>query len=122
MALVNSEPELIAELKPEGIFELVSPPDLEALKFYGTFGEYAPGEVVVKEGDEQNRLCAVIAGVLDVHVNSDGDWLRVGECVPGDSIGEVSIFEPGPASATVKVRGQAVLWHLDVEVLQNFFE
>lgn len=45
-----SKPELVAELKPEGIFEHVSPLDLEALKFYGTFGEYAPGEVVVKRG------------------------------------------------------------------------
>jgi CRP/FNR family cyclic AMP-dependent transcriptional regulator len=112
----------IAELRAEGILTHVSPEDLETLKFYGVFGEYAPGEIVIQEGIQQDNLYYVVEGKLDVFNTAGGSEVMLGTIGQGDCIGEVSIFEPGPASATVRVVDIAILWHLDVNSLQSFFE
>jgi CRP-like cAMP-binding protein len=113
--------DLIAELTPEGILAFLKPEELEVLKFYGVFGEYGVGEIVVEEGAMQNRLYYVLSGKLNVLVNRAGEEFKLGEVQSGDCLGEVSIFEPGVASATVRVSETAVLWHLDIEALQSFF-
>lgn len=116
------EPEVISDLTPVGILYFLRPGDLETLKFYGIFGEYAAGETIIKEGASQDRLYFVISGKLQVVVDSVGTEIVLGEMSHGDCFGEVSIFEPGPASATVRVLETSVLWHLDVLSLQQYFE
>lgn len=113
--------DIIADLTPNGILGFLKPEELEVLKFYGVFGEFGPGEVIVKEGQMQDRLYYVISGRLQVSVSRAGEAFVLGEIQAGDCFGEVSIFEPGSASATVTVAETAVLWHLDVEALQGFF-
>jgi len=117
-----SEPEVVSDLTPVGILYFLKPAELEPLKFYGIFGEFATGETVIKEGAVQDRLYFVISGRLQVAVASAGSEIILGELGPGDCFGEVSIFEPGPASATVRVLETAVLWHIDVLSLQQYFE
>ncbi len=107
---------------PTGILAHVQPGELETLKFYGVFGEFGKGEAVIAEGANQDRLYLVLSGKLEVSIDSGGQKIVLGEMGPGDCIGEVSVFEPGPASATVSVVETAVLWHIDVAALQTFFE
>lgn len=113
--------DLIADLTPVGILAFLKPDELEALKFYGVFGEYGPGEVVLREGLLQDRLYYVVSGKLRVSVSRAGSEFTLGEVQAGDCLGEVSIFEPGTASATVTVVETSVLWHLDIGALQEFF-
>lgn len=114
--------EVIARLQPVGILSYLEPRDLETLQFYGAFGEYGAGEVVVTQGEKVQTLHIVIAGALDVIVTAGDKQTKVGEIGPGDCIGEVGILEPGPASATVKVSQTTILWSIDVAALQQFFE
>ncbi|GAB4241775.1 MAG: hypothetical protein OHK005_05090 [Candidatus Methylacidiphilales bacterium] len=113
--------DIIADLTPNGILGFLQPEDLETLKYYGVFGEFAPGEVIVREGLLQDRLYFVVSGKLQVSASRAGEVFVLGEVQTGDCLGEVSIFEPGPASATVTVLETAVLWHLDIQALQEFF-
>jgi CRP/FNR family cyclic AMP-dependent transcriptional regulator len=117
-----AEDEVVADLFSTGILSHIPAPDLETLKFYGVFGEFGVGENVIAEGTLQDRLYFVISGKLEVSVDSGGQKVVLGEMGPGDCIGEVSVFEPGPASATVSVVETVVLWHIDVAALQTFFE
>jgi CRP-like cAMP-binding protein len=114
--------QIVADLRQEGILRHVSPEDLEALKFYGVFGEYGQGEVVIHENSHQDQLYIIISGKLEVVVHQGGEEGGLGIIESGDCIGEIGIFEPGTASATVRVLETAVLWHLDVTSLQSFFE
>ncbi|MGF1678567.1 MAG: Crp/Fnr family transcriptional regulator [Candidatus Methylacidiphilales bacterium] len=116
------ESEVIADLHPTGILSYIDPENLEVLKFHGEFGEYGPGEVLVQEGIRQYHLYIVIAGCCEVLVGSGDQEVLLGEIGPGDCVGEVSILEPGEATATVRVRETSVLWKLDVEQLQRYFE
>lgn len=114
--------EVIADLTPTGILSFIEPDNLEALKFHGDFGEYGPGEIIVEEGVRQYNLYIVISGVCEVVVGQGDKEILLGEIGEGDCIGEVSILEPGDATATVRVKETSVLWSLDVEQLQRFFE
>lgn len=117
-----STPPVLAELHSEGILRHIAPQDLESLKFYGTFAEYSPGEIVIQEGIVQDCLYYVVAGTLDVITSTSGTEVVLGHIGKGDCIGEISIFEPGQASATVRVQETSVLWYLNVTSLQSFFE
>jgi len=112
----------VADLVPVGILCNISPQDLETLKFYGVFGEFGPGEIVVEQGVQQTCLFIVISGILEVMITGQAKDVKLGEIGPGDCIGEVSIFEPGTASASVRVVETSVLWSLDVQSLQTYFE
>lgn len=116
------QPEVIAQLQPTGILSFLEIHDLETLQFYGTFGEYGAGEVIVTQGEKAQTLHVVISGALDVIVSAGDKETKVGEIGPGDCIGEVGILEPGPASATVRVTQTAILWSVTIEALQQFFE
>jgi CRP-like cAMP-binding protein len=116
------QPEVIAQLQPVGILSYLDVKDLQTLQFYGTFGEYGVGEVIVTQGEKSQTLHIVISGSLDVIVSAMGKETKVGEIGPGDCIGEIGILEPGPASATVRVSQTAVLWSAGIESLQQFFE
>lgn len=120
--MAEEEKAIIAELKSEGILCHISPQDLETLKYYGTFGEYGPGEIIIQEGVEQDRLYIVIAGELEVIIQQGGEEVVLGTISTGDCIGEISILEPGAATATVRVKQTSILWHLDVTSLQSYFE
>lgn len=117
-----ADEEVIADLTPIGILKHLTPEYLEALKYYGAFGEFGQGEVVVKQGMPQNKLFIVVAGELKVTLKSLGEDILLGSIQKGDCFGELSIFEPGKASATVSVVKTAVLWHLSAESLQSFFD
>jgi len=117
-----SEHEVIADLTPTGILSYIEPENLEALKYHGEFGEYGPGEIITEEGVRQYHLFIIIYGTCEVVVCSSEKEIILGEIGPGDCIGEVSILEPGDATATVRVKETSVLWSLDVEQLQRFFE
>jgi CRP/FNR family transcriptional regulator, cyclic AMP receptor protein len=117
-----SEGEVVTELRPCGILSFLDEQSLEALKYHGVFGEYGPGEVIIREGESQHFLFVVISGRLEVLMVHGGKEVLLGEIEEGDCLGEVSIFEPGEASATVRVVETAVLWSLEVDQLQDFFE
>lgn len=114
--------EVISDLKAVGILSFLDEEALEALKYHGTFGEYGTGEVIIHEGERQYSLWVVLSGKLEVFVETSGKEVKIAEISEGDCLGEVSIFEPGEASASVRVVETAVLWNLEVEQLQRYFE
>jgi CRP-like cAMP-binding protein len=113
--------EVIADLQAIGILSYMTPDNLEALKFHGVFGEYGVGETIMEQDSQQHNLYFVISGRMEVFLTKAGAQVKLGEVGPGDCLGELSVFEPGLASATVKVVETAVLWSLDIRALQQFF-
>jgi CRP-like cAMP-binding protein len=59
---------------------------------------YAPGEVVVREGDPATRLYLISSGTARVEV---GDKGRVGMMKAGDFFGELALIEEHGRTATV---------------------
>ena len=89
----------------------------------GDYGEFLPvqeGQVLIKEGEQQDALYFVISGTLHVHTEKDGHALLVTEIEPGASIGEINIFDPGIASATVTAKSFTQVWRASREDFESF--
>lgn len=93
--------------------------ELSLLSSFGDSRSYATHEVLIEEGAENNHLFLVLKGKLEVLQNIDGTKKSVATLEAGDSIGEVSVFDPGPASATVRAASEAEVWLITSEGLDR---
>lgn len=92
----------------------MDPALLDSLEAYATELHFAPGQVVVWEGQPQDALYLVLHGKLSVSQSVRGELESVlAELGPGASFGELSVFDPAPASATVTAEERAVLWRVE---------
>jgi CRP-like cAMP-binding protein len=84
--------------------------ELQLLSSYGDSRSYEPGEFLIRQGDDNEYLCLVLRGEIEVLQEVDNELKRIALLESGDSIGEVSVFDPGPASATVRAVTGAEVW------------
>ena len=70
----------------------------------------SPGQVLIGEGQVASHMYVVIAGELEVvKANETGGKVRVALLGPGDWVGEMSILDVEPRSATVLVLAPSTL-------------
>ena len=93
--------------------------ELTLLSSFGDTRSYQPGDVVIRQGDENDYLYLVLKGKLEVLQEVDDVDQVVAELEAGDSLGEVSIFDPGPASATVRAGSDSEVWLITRESLER---
>tara|TARA_R110002096_G_scaffold24760_11_gene77972 strand:+ start:1821 stop:2282 length:462 start_codon:yes stop_codon:yes gene_type:complete len=97
----------------------------EDRKLLATFGEFTvaeQGQTIIQEGKPQDTLFLVISGNLHVQTNQTGRTILLNSLRAGDTIGEVNIFDPGEASATVTPNEFSVLWSISRDKLQSFMD
>ena len=94
--------------------------DRELLSSYGEFFPGHPGTTIIEEGTQQTEVFVVISGKLQVHATQgDGVARLLAEVGPGETLGEISLFTPGPATATVIATEFSQLWRIaDADLLQ----
>ncbi|MHB1082116.1 MAG: cyclic nucleotide-binding domain-containing protein [Prosthecobacter sp.] len=93
--------------------------ELTLLSSFGDSRSYQPGDVVIRQGDENDHLYLVLKGKLEVLQEVDDVDQVVAVLEAGDSLGEVSIFDPGPASATVRAGSEAEVWLITRDSLER---
>ena len=103
-----------------GIFAGLSVQSLKNLSGYGKYESFAAGRELIREGAPQDRLYVVVTGRLAITARHGAQEVAVSEAHAGECLGEASLLEPGPATATVRVVEDAVLWSLDVAGLRTF--
>jgi CRP-like cAMP-binding protein len=103
-----------------GILSFLDDESRELLAGYGAVRATAAGEVIIKEAQPQTFLYVVISGVYTVSTKAAGREVQLDTVEEGDCFGEVSLFQPGPASATVTGTQPGKLWSMESEQLQQF--
>ncbi len=96
-----------------------TPEELSLLSSFGDSRSYAADEVLIRQGDENDNLYLVLKGQLDVYQDVEGMNKKVARLEAGDSLGEVSVFDPGPASATVCATNEAEVWLISRQSLDR---
>jgi len=97
--------------------------DRELLSSYGEFFPGHPGNVIIEEGAIQTEVFVVISGKLEVHAKQDdGSEILLAQIGPGETLGEISLFNPGPAAATVTAVEFSQLWRIADADLIHFME
>lgn len=96
-----SSDRIAAMLENAQMFKDLEWSQIEALSGYVQIYRAAPGAVLFREGDKGDFMCIVLEGKLEVHKE---DNRRVDKTVttvfPGRSLGEMTIVDGEPRSAT----------------------
>ena len=97
--------------------------DRELLSSYGEFFPGHPGTVIIEEGAMQTEVFVVISGRLEVRARQeDGSTALLAQVGPGETLGEISLFSPGPAAATVTAVEFSQLWRIADDSLMEFMQ
>lgn len=103
-----------------GILAFMDDESREQLTGYGSLLPTVAGQVIIEEAREQTCLYVVLNGTFNVTTHVSGRDIPLDTVEGGDCFGEVAIFQPGPASATVTSAEAGQLWFMDVQNLQQF--
>ncbi|MFO7629173.1 MAG: mechanosensitive ion channel family protein [Prochlorococcaceae cyanobacterium] len=114
---------LLKLLKRNVLFKSLEPGALETIAPLTRCLRYAPGESVVCEGDEGNCMYQVVSGTVEVLKRmEDGSSLKVAELGEGTVLGEMSVFNDEPRSATVKALTECLLLEIERNDLRPVLE
>ena len=74
---------------------------------------FAPGQIVIQQGDEADRFYVIVGGEAEVvNHHPGGDDIVLAVLGPGEYFGEIGILQNRPRTATVRAAGNT-----DLEVL-----
>jgi len=97
--------------------------ELEILKNHIELFEIEQGATLFEEGDQGDYVCFVVNGRLDVTKRTiTGEDFVLNTLARGQSVGELSIIDKRPRSATVRAKTEATLFTLkrsDFEVIMQ---
>jgi sulfate permease, SulP family len=93
--------------------------DIKQIRKMLTRRDFAPGEIICREGDEGDRMWLLAKGSVSVRLALDGGGksIRVASLARGTTIGEMSLIESARRSATIVADEQVVCY----ELLQDSF-
>lgn len=112
----------LPELPAIGFLSEVDASHREFLASFGSFVRPHNGESLIEQDKAQENLYLIISGMLHVVASAGGRDLLVASLGAGDSLGEVNVFDPATASASVIARSECLIWRISASELEGFFE
>ncbi|MCU1587449.1 MAG: transcriptional regulator, Crp/Fnr family [Frankiales bacterium] len=91
-------------LAKAGLFQGIAEEAAEAVAASLVYADYARGQTVFAEGEQGDNLYIVLSGKVKIGRRaSDGRENMLSVMGPSDMFGELSLFDPGPRTATATV-------------------
>jgi len=115
-----SEDPLI--LPPMGFAVGLDEEERSQLSSFGEFLTLKDGDVLIQEGSTQHGLFLVISGTFHVQTSVTGRSMLLGMIKAGDTVGEVNIFDPGRASASVVSHSISEVWKIERDSLERYLD
>ena len=105
------------------LFEGMSPEEQDELRAMMTQTTLRRGETLFNEGDAGDRLYILLAGKVKLgHASADGRENLLAVLGPGEVVGELTLFDPGPRSTTATAVAPTELLTLEHSQLMGFIE
>ena len=106
----------VAELD---LFAPLSEPERARIAEGAMERRYAPGEIVVREGDQTSSMFIVASGRLGVSIHgAAGDTRNLAVLEPGSAFGEISLLTGEPRTATVRALSETVLVEIEKRTIE----
>ncbi|MBC8433381.1 MAG: cyclic nucleotide-binding domain-containing protein [Desulfobacterales bacterium] len=98
--------------------------ELKVVADHMDYSKIETGDILFREGDRGDSVCFVLEGVVDIiKESSPGSEVVIASLPKGRSIGEMSVIDNFPRSATAKARRETTLLTLTQknfdEILKN---
>jgi len=77
---------------------------------------------IIPQGVLRSSLFLVAEGVLHVNRKTDKSNVLLGRLEKGSFFGEIGLFDPGPASASIRARSKGKLYEIRREDFDRFLE
>lgn len=108
-------------VRKAALFAALSEDDARALRSTMATTRIDRGETLFKEGEQGDRLYILTTGKMKLgRTSPDGRENLVAVLGPGEMLGELSLFDPGPRSATATAVAQCELISLGHDSLTGF--
>ncbi|MDF1577051.1 MAG: cyclic nucleotide-binding domain-containing protein [Desulfurivibrionaceae bacterium] len=110
LELRNNKDALIFALEKIAFFDDLSRGDLDILMNFMSLYELKSGEYLFTEGEMGQYVCFVVEGRLEVLKKSiTGSEITITTITKGFSIGDMSLIDQAPRSASIRARSRSVL-------------
>lgn len=119
---MNASSSPLPELPDVGFLADVSAEHRAFLTSFGRFLRPRNGETFIAEGSPQDSLSLVLAGTLHVVSSVDDRPMLLATLGAGASLGEINLFDPASASATVIARSDCLIWSVTRKELDGLVE
>ncbi len=122
-SMMNADPGAVGILRRTPILRLLKDADLLELAGFLRELSFAPGEQIVRQGDEGDSMYFIVSGEVEIRFRSpDGAERQVAVMAGGDFFGEASLLTGEPRSATAVARAMVDCYRLDKAGLQHIVE
>jgi CRP/FNR family cyclic AMP-dependent transcriptional regulator len=102
--LFGEAPSVDEVLAKAGLFQGIAEEAAEAVAASLEYSDYGRGEAVFNEGEQGDTLYIVLTGKVKIGRRAvDGRENMLSVMGPSDMFGELSLFDPGPRTATATV-------------------
>ena len=104
------------------LFRGLEPVEISRLMEIARVERYAPGDEIIREHAPNAALVIIKQGRARVSRVSAGQDVELGEVGEGSFFGEISVFDPGPATATVRAMDAVTVLKIEKSDLDELLE
>lgn len=104
------------------ISKYIQPDELDSFLKYIQVKQIDTGDVIIHDGEASSTLYFISSGLLLTYIEEDGEIIEIGNIKSGEYTGEISFFDEGYATASVKALEPCTLFVLtreDFSKLEN---
>lgn len=112
----------VEHLNRVSIFAPLSEEEIERLANASTARTYAPGEAIVRRGQEGNSMFVIITGGVKVQIPEKTYQKTINNLKENDYFGEMSLLTGQPRTATVIATEETEVLRIDQNGLKPIFE
>jgi small-conductance mechanosensitive channel/CRP-like cAMP-binding protein len=113
---------LSERLSAVDIFAPLSPEELARLAAASESHIYAPGELIIRAGDEADSMFVLHHGRVEVRINDNGQMLTVASLCEGNFFGEMALFTGQPRNASVFAVEETEVVEIGHLAMKHLFE
>ncbi|HEX3560883.1 MAG TPA: mechanosensitive ion channel family protein [Pyrinomonadaceae bacterium] len=115
--------ESLAELlSAVDIFSPLTSDELNALALNVRGHVFAPGETIIRAGDQGASMFVVHRGSVSVRVDSNGQQRTIKQLAEGDFFGEMALFTGEPRTANVVAAEETEVFEIGHDAMKRLFE
>jgi small-conductance mechanosensitive channel/CRP-like cAMP-binding protein len=119
---VTAEDQIADRLSAVDIFSPLSPDELRQLAKATAGHVFAPGETLIRAGDEGSSMFVVHSGRVAVQIPDRGGPRTVAELIEGNFFGEMALFTGEPRTANIVALEETEVLEIGHTAMKHIFE